>query len=59
MPRHEQGPIEPIARAPDPIDPGVRIGHTHLRTADINRIRAFYVDVLGEHGIAVLERLGR
>ena len=47
MPPDQQGPIEPIARAADPIDPGVRIGHTHLRTADIDRIRAFYVDVLG------------
>jgi catechol 2,3-dioxygenase len=42
-----QGSITPIARAPDPIDPGVRIGHTHLRTADIDRIRDFYVGVLG------------
>src|SRR3954462_12199753 len=31
----------------DRIDPGVRIGHVHLRTADIDRVRAFYVDVLG------------
>ena len=30
-----------------PIDPGVRIGHTHLRCADIDRVRAFYVDILG------------
>jgi catechol 2,3-dioxygenase len=43
----EQGSVEPVARAADPIDPGVRIGHAHLRTADIDRIRAFYVDVLG------------
>jgi catechol 2,3-dioxygenase len=42
-----QGPVAPIARAPRPIDPGVRVGHTHLRTADIDRVRAFYVDVLG------------
>ena len=42
-----QGNITPIARAPDPIDPRVRIGHTHLRTADIDRIRDFYVGVLG------------
>jgi catechol-2,3-dioxygenase len=42
-----QGSITPVHRAPDPIDPGVRIGHTHLRTADIDRIRHFYVDVLG------------
>ncbi len=31
----------------DRIDPGVHIGHVHLRTADIDRVRAFYVDVLG------------
>ena len=42
-----QGSIKPVSAAPDPIDPGVRIGHAHLRTADIDRIRAFYVDVLG------------
>ena len=45
--RGPQGNITPIAQAPDPIDPGVRIGHTHLRTADIDRIRDFYVGVLG------------
>ena len=43
----QQGNIAPIARSADPIDPGVRIGHVHLRTADIDRIRDFYVDVLG------------
>jgi catechol 2,3-dioxygenase len=42
-----QGSIVPIAVAPDPIDPGVRVGHVHLRTADIDRIRDFYVGVLG------------
>jgi catechol 2,3-dioxygenase len=39
--------IEPQARAAHPIDPGARIGHVHLRTADIDRVRSFYVDVLG------------
>ena len=35
-------------RSPErPIDPGVRVGHVHLRTADIDRIRDFYVGVLG------------
>jgi catechol 2,3-dioxygenase len=43
----EQGPISPIARASDPIDAGVRVGHVHLRTADIDRVRTFYVDTLG------------
>jgi len=42
-----QGNISPIQAAPDPIDPGVRIGHVHLRTADIDRVRDFYVGVLG------------
>jgi catechol 2,3-dioxygenase len=39
--------IEPRERAANPIDPGARIGHVHLRTADIDRVRKFYVDVLG------------
>ena len=30
-----------------PIDPQVRIGHTHLKVADIERALAFYCDVLG------------
>jgi catechol 2,3-dioxygenase len=42
-----QGNLTPRARAARPIDPGVRVGHVHLRTADIDRVRAFYVDVLG------------
>jgi catechol 2,3-dioxygenase len=42
-----QGSVTPRARAPRPIDPGVTIGHVHLRTSDIDRVRGFYVDVLG------------
>ena len=42
-----QGPVAPAVAAERPIDPHVRIGHVHLRTADIDRVRAFYVDVLG------------
>src|SRR4051794_10531256 len=42
-----QGSITPIATAEHPIDPGVRIGHVHLRTADIDRVHDFYVGVLG------------
>ncbi|MEO8668152.1 MAG: VOC family protein [Bauldia sp.] len=30
-----------------PIDPGVRIGHTHLKVADIERALGFYCGVLG------------
>ena len=43
-----QGPMVPREPpAAHPIDPGVRVGHVHLRTADIDRVRAFYVDLLG------------
>jgi catechol 2,3-dioxygenase len=47
-----QPPLTPISAAPDPVDPDVRLGHAHLRTADIDRIRHFYVDVLGFDVIA-------
>jgi catechol 2,3-dioxygenase len=43
----EQGSVEPAEAAPRPIDPGVRIGHVHLRTSDIDRVKAFYCGVLG------------
>ena len=33
--------------ASSPIDPGVRIGHVHLKVADLDRSLAFYRDVLG------------
>jgi catechol 2,3-dioxygenase len=42
-----QGPVEPAQKAERPIDPEVRVGHVHLRTADIDRIRDFYVGVMG------------
>jgi catechol 2,3-dioxygenase len=47
-----QGPVAPVASNPRPIDPGVTIGHVHLRTSDIDRVRAFYVDVLGFEVVA-------
>src|ERR687884_291891 len=47
MTTREQGPVLPRQPAPEPIDGGVRIGHVHLRTADIDRVRDFYVGVLG------------
>jgi catechol 2,3-dioxygenase len=42
-----QGPVEPAQRAEQPIDQEVRIGHVHLRTADIDRVRDFYVGLMG------------
>lgn len=38
--------IEPEL-TPRPIDPGVRVGHVHLKVADLNRSLAFYCGVLG------------
>ncbi|MBV9568314.1 MAG: VOC family protein [Hyphomicrobiales bacterium] len=32
---------------PAPIDPGTRIGHVHLKVADLDRALAFYCGVLG------------
>ena len=39
-----------------PIDSGVRIGHVHLKVADLERALAFYRDVLG---FEVMQRMGR
>lgn len=38
------------------IDPAVRIGHVHLKVADIDRALSFYRDVLG---FEVMQRYGR
>ncbi len=38
---------KPTQAARPPIDPGVRIGHVHLKVADIERSLAFYCGVLG------------
>lgn len=40
----------------EPIDPRVRVGHVHLRVADLDRAVAFYRDVLG---FEVTQRMGR
>jgi catechol-2,3-dioxygenase len=34
-----------------PIDPGARIGHVHLKVADLDRALAFYREVLGFEAI--------
>ena len=39
-----------------PIDPAVRIGHVHLKVADLDRALAFYCGVLG---FEVMQRYGR
>jgi catechol 2,3-dioxygenase len=39
-----------------PIDPGTRIGHVHLKVADIERALAFYCGVLG---FELMQRYGK
>ena len=41
---------------PQTIHPGVRIGHVHLKVADLERALGFYRDVLG---FEVTQRMGR
>lgn len=40
-------PLKPMSPHARPIDPGVRIGHVHLKVADLERALAFYCGVLG------------
>jgi catechol 2,3-dioxygenase len=40
-------PLRPIASNPRPIDARTRIGHVHLKVADLDRALAFYCGVLG------------
>jgi catechol 2,3-dioxygenase len=42
--------------ATSPIDARVRIGHVHLKVADLDRALAFYCDVLG---FELMQRMGR
>ena len=44
------------AGAARPIDPGARIGHVHLKVADLERALGFYCDVLG---FELTQRYGR
>ncbi len=44
-----QGFMPASRTAPEPIDPHTRCGHAHLRTADLDQARRFYVDALGWH----------
>ncbi len=45
-----------MSTAPRPIDPGVRVGHVHLKVADLDRALAFYHGVLG---LELTQRFGR
>ena len=44
---------------PDPIHPAVRVGHVHLKVADLDRAIAFYRDVLGFGITADAREIGR
>jgi catechol 2,3-dioxygenase len=57
MKRTESGRSSPDLRAQagGPIDPGVTIGHVHLKVADLERALAFYHGVLG---FALTQRMG-
>ncbi|MDX2201887.1 MAG: VOC family protein [Hyphomicrobiaceae bacterium] len=39
-------PVEP-GQTPNPVHPGTRIGHVHLKVADLDRALGFYCGVLG------------
>jgi catechol 2,3-dioxygenase len=47
MSHHVQSADWPIAPVANPITPGIRIGHIHLRVADLDRSLRFYCGVLG------------
>lgn len=39
--------LVPLSAAKTPVDAGTRIGHVHLKVADLDRALGFYCDVLG------------
>jgi catechol 2,3-dioxygenase len=47
--------IAPLSAAAAPINSGVRIGHVHLKVADVDRALAFYCGVLG---FDLMQRIG-
>ena len=40
-------PLVPLVQNANPVDPGVRIGHVHLKVSGIERALGFWRDVLG------------
>jgi catechol 2,3-dioxygenase len=46
---------KPLTANPRPIVPGARIGHVHLKVADLDRALAFYTGVLG---FELMQRFG-
>ncbi|WP_424957856.1 VOC family protein [Hyphomicrobium sp. 1Nfss2.1] len=58
MPANATTPIKPLepALTPRPVDAGVRIGHVHVKVADLDRSLAFYCGVLG---FELMQRYGK
>ncbi len=58
MPSNPAAPLAALEPqlTPRPIDAGVRIGHAHLKVADLDRALAFYCGVLG---FELTQRYGR
>jgi catechol 2,3-dioxygenase len=50
-----QMPLKPMQASGHPIDSGTRIGHVHLKVADLDRALTFYTGVLG---FALMQRFG-
>lgn len=48
--------LRPLEPAPHPVAAQTRIGHVHLKVADLDRALGFYRDILGFH---VTQRYGR
>jgi len=48
--------LRPLAETPRPIDAGARIGHVHLKVADLDRALGFYTGVLG---FELMQRYGQ
>jgi catechol 2,3-dioxygenase len=48
--------LKPLAEASRPIDSGARIGHVHLKVADLDRALGFYTGVLG---FELMQRYGQ
>jgi catechol 2,3-dioxygenase len=48
-------PLKPLSENARPISPGARIGHVHLKVADLDRALAFYCGVLG---FELMQRMG-
>jgi catechol 2,3-dioxygenase len=48
--------LKPLDEAPRPINAGVRIGHVHLKVADLDRALGFYTGVLG---FELMQRYGQ